>query len=80
LVAAAERHVSAARRAALTALAAERPPVFPLTGNDVLALGVAPGPLVGQLLSQVKEWWAEAGFAADKAACLARLREIAGRL
>jgi poly(A) polymerase len=52
-------------------------PVFPLGGDDVTALGIAPGPRVGRLLTAVRRWWEEGDFAADRAACLARLREIA---
>ena len=32
-------------------------PVFPLEGRDVLALGVPPGPRVGDLLRAVRAWW-----------------------
>lgn len=52
-------------------------PAFPVSGRDVLALGVAPGPRVGALLAALKEWWADGDFRADRAACLARLRELA---
>ena len=55
------------------------PPVFPVGGDDVTGLGIAPGPRVGQLLGVVRRWWEESDFAADRAACLARLKEIAAR-
>jgi len=55
------------------------PPVFPLRGQDVTALGVAPGPPVGRLLEAVRNWWEEGDFAADRAACLARLGHLAER-
>ena len=54
-------------------------PVFPLGGDDVTALGIVPGPPVGRLLAAVQRWWEEGDFAADRAACLARLKEIAGQ-
>jgi poly(A) polymerase len=54
------------------------PPVFPLSGADVTALGIAPGPQVGRLLGAVKAWWEDGDFAADRTACLARLRGLAG--
>jgi poly(A) polymerase len=54
-------------------------PVFPLRGADIAALGIAPGPRTGQLLAEVKSWWEDGHFAADRAACLARLMEIASR-
>jgi poly(A) polymerase len=53
------------------------PPEFPLAGRDVLALGVPSGPAVGALLGQVHRWWRDGGFTADRAACLARLEELA---
>ena len=54
-------------------------PVFPLTGDDVLALGIERGPRVGELLSLVEKWWMEGGFAAGRDACLAKLTERAER-
>ena len=61
----------AALRARLAALPR---PVFPLAGSDVLALGVAPGPRVGELLRSVRQWWLLGGCVADAAACRSRLR------
>ncbi len=52
------------------------PPRFPLAGHDVTALGIPPGPRVGQLLNAVRRWWEEGDFAANRAACLDRLHEI----
>jgi poly(A) polymerase/tRNA nucleotidyltransferase (CCA-adding enzyme) len=54
-------------------LAAMARPVFPLEGRDVVAFGVAPGPRVGTLLRQVRQWWLDGGCVADKAACEAEL-------
>jgi poly(A) polymerase len=51
-------------------------PVFPLGGDEVTALGVPPGPRVGQLLNAVQEWWEEGDFAADRAACRRKLAEL----
>jgi len=51
---------------------------FPLTGKDVLALGVAHGPAVGRALGRVEEWWIEHDFQPDRAACLERLADEAG--
>jgi poly(A) polymerase len=50
------------------------PPVFPLRGRDALSLGLAAGPRLGEVLRDVERWWEEGGFAADREACLARLR------
>jgi poly(A) polymerase len=52
-------------------------PVFPLEGRDVLAVGVPPGPLVGALLRNVRQWWLDGGCVADRAACIAELARIA---
>jgi poly(A) polymerase/tRNA nucleotidyltransferase (CCA-adding enzyme) len=54
-------------------------PAFPLHGRDALALGVPPGPRVGALLAEVRDWWLAGGAAADGAACRARLAELAAR-
>jgi tRNA nucleotidyltransferase/poly(A) polymerase len=67
------------RLAELLALAdAFRPPNFPLAGRDVTALGIPPGPRVGQLLAELRRWWEETDFTADRGACMEKLKEIAG--
>lgn len=53
-------------------------PPFPLKGADALALGVAPGPRVGELLRALEDEWRAADFAPDRAALLARLAEVVG--
>ena len=53
------------------------PPAFPLAGRDVTALGIPPGPRVGRLLDAVRAFWEAGDFAADRAACLAHLKELA---
>jgi poly(A) polymerase/tRNA nucleotidyltransferase (CCA-adding enzyme) len=54
-------------------------PVFPLQGSDVLALGVPPGPPVGALLRQVRDWWVAGGCTARAAECRAELaRALSG--
>ncbi|MES5098782.1 CCA tRNA nucleotidyltransferase [Agrobacterium sp. BA1120] len=50
-------------------------PSFPLTGADVLAAGVAPGPRVGVILSELEEKWIEFNFSLDRAALTARLEK-----
>jgi poly(A) polymerase len=49
------------------------PPVFPLSGADVLALGLEPGPDIGRLLEKVEEWWENGGYRANRQQCLDRL-------
>jgi poly(A) polymerase len=53
-----------------------RPPKFPLGGADVVALGVPPGPRVGELLRALEGWWIAGGFAADEAALRTRLQQM----
>ncbi len=53
------------------------PPVFPLAGRDVTALGIPAGKRVGRLLAVVHDWWEAGDFTADRAGCLAYLRELA---
>jgi poly(A) polymerase/tRNA nucleotidyltransferase (CCA-adding enzyme) len=50
---------------------------FPLEGRDVLALGVPPGPRVGELLRTVRTWWLNGGCVADAEACRDELRRLA---
>lgn len=45
-------------------------PVFPLSGADVRALGIAPGPWIGALLKGIERDWIAGGFAEDRAALL----------
>jgi poly(A) polymerase len=52
-------------------------PHFPLRGADALALGIAPGPRVGELLARVEAWWIEGDFTADEADLRQRLAELA---
>ena len=77
LLLAAEGAMSQDRLGELLGLArAWTPPVFPLAGRDVTALGVAPGPEVGRLLGAVRDWWETGDFTADRAACLVYLQAL----
>jgi poly(A) polymerase len=77
LLRAAEKGLSADHLAALLTLPADWPmPVLPVTGQDVVALGVQPGPRVGALLAAVKQWWEAADFVPGRAQCLARLKRL----
>ncbi len=55
-------------------LRAMTPPVFPLEGRDILALGSPPGPRVGAVLRSARAWWMADGCQADATACLAAAR------
>jgi poly(A) polymerase len=77
LLVAAEGAVSRDRLGGLLALLEYwTPPVFPLAGRDVTALGIPPGPRVGRLLDAVREWWEAGDFTADRAACLLHLEGL----
>jgi poly(A) polymerase len=54
-------------------LRAQTPPVFPLEGRDVLALGEPEGPRVGALLRAVRQWWLDGGCTDGRDACLTEL-------
>ena len=78
LLLAAEGEVSRSRLVELLDLArAWTPPVFPLAGCDVTALGIPAGERVGRLLAAARDWWEASDFTPDRAACLAYLRELA---
>jgi poly(A) polymerase len=53
------------------------PPVMPVSGADVLALGVPAGPRIGRALKAFEAWWIEAGFPDDHTAHIARLAALA---
>jgi poly(A) polymerase len=55
-----------------------RAPAMPLTGADVLAAGAPKGPRVGEALRALEAWWIAGDFTADRAAALAKLKEILG--
>ena len=49
-------------------------PKFPLSGNDLIARGLRPGPALGAELERLERRWIESGFALDQAALLGELR------
>ena len=53
-----------------------QPPLLPVTGEDVLALGVPAGPRVGALMRALEGWWIAGEFRADRTGLLAKLREL----
>jgi len=54
------------------------PPLFPLKGDDVLALGISEGRHVGEFLNRVEAWWENTGYQASRQDCLNRLMKITG--
>lgn len=53
-----------------------RAPRFPVTGNDVMEAGFSEGKEVGQVLSDVENWWMENDFVPKRLECLNRIKEI----
>jgi poly(A) polymerase len=53
------------------------PPTFPLTGEDVMASGVPKGPMVGQVLREVEDWWIDHDFLDDKFSAIEKLKAVA---
>jgi poly(A) polymerase len=53
------------------------PPPFPLTGEDVLKSGVPKGPMVGQVLREVEDWWIDHDFIDDKFSAIEKLKAVA---
>ena len=49
-------------------------PAFPVSGHDLIAAGIAAGPLLGEALSRLERDWIDSGFALDRQALLSRLR------
>jgi tRNA nucleotidyltransferase/poly(A) polymerase len=41
-------------------------PVFPVTGSDLLALGIEKGPALGKLLQSLESFWVDSGFKLDR--------------
>ena len=52
-------------------------PKFPLTGEEVIAAGVPAGPLVGQVMREVEDWWVDSDFIDDKLSLVERLKSVA---
>lgn len=63
----------AAGAAVRARLAGEHRPSFALAGRDAVALGVLPGPAVGALIREVREWWMAGGCVASPAECRTEL-------
>ena len=53
----------AALAEALAESAGWQPKTLPITGHDIMALGVPAGPAVGRVLAEVEDWWIAKDFA-----------------
>ncbi|HEY3799045.1 MAG TPA: CCA tRNA nucleotidyltransferase [Caulobacteraceae bacterium] len=63
-------------RALLPTASSWTAPKFPLTGDEVMAAGVAKGPLVGEVLREVESWWIDSDFPNDKLALIEQLKAV----
>ncbi len=63
----------ALRRAGVGAF---EPPAFPLSGRDVVDIGVGRGPAVGVILRDLERWWLAEDFRPDAAALRRRLQAM----
>lgn len=71
-----DRRAAEAWRALVDDAAAWRRRELPVKGRDVLALGVPPGPRVGELIDALTQWWEERDLEPDRKACLEELRRL----
>ena len=75
--AASDRGAAATQWRGLLALAESwTPPPFPLTGDEVIAAGAPRGPMVGQVMREVEDWWIDQDFIDDKLAAVERLKAV----
>ena len=51
-------------------------PEFPIKSKDIFLLGVPEGPLIGEILQEIEDWWIEADFINDKASLFERMKAI----
>jgi poly(A) polymerase len=58
----------------LAALTGWQKPRLPVSGGDLIAMGLSPGPIVAATMQAVETDWLEAGFPADKATVRAMAR------
>ncbi len=49
-------------------------PILPVTGRDLIAAGLKPGPELGATLKRLEDWWVASDFKSDKVELLQRLR------
>ena len=76
--AASDRPAATIQWRALLPLAQSWPvPALPLSGDEVVAAGVPRGPLVGEVLREVEDWWIENDFIEDRLSIVERLKSVA---
>ncbi len=65
-------------KSALATIAAWESPVFPLQGQDLLQLGMKPGPEVGNLLRTIEQAWIDSDFRLTRDDLLQQAKAIVG--
>lgn len=53
-------------------------PRLPISGKDLIAMGLPPGPAVSRRLGEVEQLWVAAGFPADRNRTMGLAREVLG--
>lgn len=51
-------------------------PKFPLSGHEIEAAGVTPGPMLGKVMREVEAWWIDSDFSDDKLSMIERLKAV----
>ena len=73
-----DRPAAGAQWRALLPMAQTWPrPAFPLSGEEVMAAGVPRGPLVGEIMREVEDWWIDHDFTDDKLSLVEQLKAVA---
>lgn len=67
-------------RALLAMAESWKRPMLALSGEEIMAAGVPPGPLVGAVRHEVEAWWIDSDFPDDKLAIVERLKAVAQAL
>ena len=52
-------------------------PELPLSGDEVMAAGAPQGPVVGEVLREVEDWWIDHDFTDDKLSLVEQLKAVA---
>lgn len=55
-----------------------RKPRMPISGKDLIAMGLSPGPQVSRSLAEVEAQWVEAGFPPEREAAMRLARQMMG--
>lgn len=64
------------RRARLQIAAQWKPPLLPIRGSDLVALGVPEGPRVGHVMSAFETWWMDEDFPTDGERIKAEIKRL----